>query len=103
MLADRRLVADRSRWRELPVRAGGIQVHSANLLHSSKANRTDRPRSALQLWYRAADNVQVGGSSRSNRRLRMQVRGIDPGDRADGRGNVQAATGDRGPPLAGDA
>ena len=41
--------------------AGGIQVHHANLLHSSEANGTDRPRSALQLWYRAADNVQVGG------------------------------------------
>ncbi len=78
MLADRRLVADRSRWRELAVRAGGIQVHSANLLHSSKANRTDRPRSALQLWYRAADNVQVGGSS-DNAGWGLQVRGIDPG------------------------
>lgn len=78
MIADRRLVADRSRWRELPVRAGGIQVHSANLLHSSRANMTDRPRRAVLLWYRAADNVQVGGGT-DNPGWGLQVRGVDPG------------------------
>lgn len=77
-LADRRPVADRSRWRKIPVPAGGILVHHANLLHSSEANRTDRPRSALLLWYRAADNVQVGGST-DIPGWGLQVRGIDPG------------------------
>jgi ectoine hydroxylase-related dioxygenase (phytanoyl-CoA dioxygenase family) len=77
-VADRRLVADRSRWVKIPVRAGGILVHHANLLHSSKANRTDRPRSAVLLWYRAADNVQVGGST-DIPGLGLQVRGVDPG------------------------
>jgi phytanoyl-CoA hydroxylase len=77
-VADRRVVADRSRWRPTPVPAGGIQVHHANLLHSSAANRTDRPRSVVQLWYRAADNVQVGGST-AIAGWGLQVRGRDPG------------------------
>ena len=72
------MVADRSRWLKTPVPAGGIQVHHANLLHSSEANLTDRPRSALQLWYRAADNVQVGGWTEFAG-WGLQVRGVDPG------------------------
>jgi ectoine hydroxylase-related dioxygenase (phytanoyl-CoA dioxygenase family) len=77
-LVDRRVVADRSRWRRTPVPAGGVQVHHALLLHSSEANLTDRPRSTLQLWYRAADNVQVGGST-DFAGWGLQVRGVDPG------------------------
>jgi ectoine hydroxylase-related dioxygenase (phytanoyl-CoA dioxygenase family) len=77
-LVDPRVAADRSRWLKTPVPAGGIQVHHANLLHSSEANLTDRPRSALQLWYRAADNVQVGGWT-DIPGLGLQVRGINPG------------------------
>ena len=60
------------------MRAGGMLVHHANLLHSSKANRTDRPRPALSFWYRAADNLQVGGPT-DIPGLGLQVRGIDPG------------------------
>ena len=77
-VADRRVVADRSRWRRTPVPAGGIEVHHGLLLHSSEANLTDRPRSTLQLWYRAADNVQVGGST-DFCGWGLQVRGVDPG------------------------
>ena len=77
-LVDPSAVGDRSRWLKTPVPAGGIQVHHANLLHSSEANGTDRPRSALQLWYRAADNVQVGGWT-DFAGWRLQVRGINPG------------------------
>jgi ectoine hydroxylase-related dioxygenase (phytanoyl-CoA dioxygenase family) len=77
-LVDRSVVADRARWRRLPVPAGGIAVHHGNLLHSSAANLTDRPRSTLQLWYRAADNVQIGGST-DFYGWGLQVRGVDPG------------------------
>lgn len=77
-LADRTVVADRSRWRKTPVPAGGIEVHHGLLLHSSEANLTDRPRGTLQLWYRAADNVQVGGSA-DFYGWGLQVRGVDPG------------------------
>ena len=77
-LVDRRVVADRACWRRTPVAAGGIEVHHSNLLHSSEANLTDRPRSTLQLWYRAADNVQIGGST-DFYGWGLQVRGVDPG------------------------
>jgi phytanoyl-CoA hydroxylase len=77
-VADKRVVADRSRWRQTPVPAGGIEVHHGNLLHSSEANLTSRPRSTLQLWYRAADNVQVGGST-DFCGWGLQVRGVGPG------------------------
>jgi phytanoyl-CoA hydroxylase len=77
-LADRRLRPRRGHGVDVPVRAGGVLVHHANLLHSSKANRTDRSRAALSFWYRAADNVQVGGPT-DIPGLGLQVRGVDPG------------------------
>ncbi len=77
-LADKRVVADRARWLQTPVPAGGIEVHHGNLLHSSAVNRTDGPRTTLQLWYRAADNVQIGGSI-DFYGWGLQVRGVDPG------------------------
>jgi phytanoyl-CoA hydroxylase len=77
-LADRRRLRGRPRGVDVPVQAGGMLVHHANLLHSSKANRTDQPRSALSFWYRAADNVQVGGPT-DIPGLGLQVRGVDPG------------------------
>lgn len=77
-IVDESVVTDRARWLQTPVPAGGIEVHHGNLLHSSAANLTDRPRSTLQLWYRAADNVQVGGSS-DFFGWGLQVRGVDPG------------------------
>lgn len=77
-LADPGVVADRSRWRLTPVPAGGIEVHHGNLLHSSAVNRTAGHRTTIQLWYRAADNVQVGGST-DFYGWGLQVRGVDPG------------------------
>lgn len=77
-VADKGVVADQSRWRWTPVPAGGIEVHHGNLLHSSEPNLTNDPRSTLQFWYRAADNVQVGGST-DFCGWGLQVRGVDPG------------------------
>ena len=77
-VSDKRVVADQSRWRPTPVPAGGIEVHHGNLLHSSDPNLTNHPRSTLQFWYRAADNVQVGGST-DFCGWGLQVRGVDPG------------------------
>ncbi len=77
-IVDKSVVTDRARWLQTPVPAGGIEVHHGNLLHSSAANLTDQPRTTLQLWYRAADNVQVGGS-RDFYGWGLQVRGVDPG------------------------
>ena len=77
-LVDRRVAANRSRWRGLAVPAGGMTVHHGNMLHSSRANLTDRPRSTLQFWYRAADNVQLGGST-DFAGCGLQVRGVDRG------------------------
>jgi phytanoyl-CoA hydroxylase len=77
-LADTSVVADRSRWLQTPVSAGGIEVIHGNLLHFSEANPTDQPRSALLLWYRAADNVQVGGVTDCYG-WGLQVRGVNPG------------------------
>ena len=77
-LADRRHVEDRSRWLMTPVPAGGVEIHHGNLLHSSGVNESDRPRSALLLWYRSSDNVQVGGST-NFAGWGLQVRGVDRG------------------------
>jgi phytanoyl-CoA hydroxylase len=60
-LEDKSVVLDPSRWLKVPVPAGGMELHHCNLLHSSTANRSTRPRSAIIIQYRAADNVQVGG------------------------------------------
>jgi phytanoyl-CoA hydroxylase len=68
-VADRRVVADRSRWRRTPVPAGGIEVHHGNLLHSSEANLTDHPRS---------DDVSAArgrGAPSSRRRVEDRHRG----------------------------
>jgi ectoine hydroxylase-related dioxygenase (phytanoyl-CoA dioxygenase family) len=61
-LEDKRVVEDPSRWLKVPVPAGGMELHHCNMLHSSTANRGTRPRSAMVIQYRAADNVAVGGS-----------------------------------------
>src|SRR5258705_114946 len=46
-----------------PAPAGGMELHHCNMLHSSTANRGTKPRSAIVIQYRAADNAQIGGSS----------------------------------------
>ncbi|HEY3059663.1 MAG TPA: phytanoyl-CoA dioxygenase family protein [Chloroflexota bacterium] len=61
-LADKSVVEDPTAWLKVPVPAGGMELHHCNMLHSSTANRGTRPRSAMVIQYRAADNVAVGGS-----------------------------------------
>jgi ectoine hydroxylase-related dioxygenase (phytanoyl-CoA dioxygenase family) len=68
---------DPSRWLKVPVPAGGMELHHCNMLHSSTANRGARPRSAMVIQYRAADNVGVGGSQ-SGIGHGMMVRGDNP-------------------------
>ena len=77
-LEDKQVLQDRSRWLRVPVPAGGVELHHCNMLHSSGANRSDKPRSAIVLQYRAADNVQVGGHT-GHWGWGMQVRGTNPG------------------------
>ncbi len=60
-IEDESVIPDPSYWVRVAVPAGGIEVHHCNLLHSSLPNSGDKPRSALLIQYRAADNVQVGG------------------------------------------
>ncbi len=76
-LEDKAVLADQSRWLSVPVPAGGIELHHCNMLHSSRANRSDKPRSALVIQYRAADNVQVGGGT-GHYGWGMQIRGANP-------------------------
>jgi phytanoyl-CoA hydroxylase len=77
-LKEREEIADRSRWLELPVPAGGMELHHCNMLHGSKAGKGDRPRSAIVIWYRAADNLELCGPE-DHFGYGLQVRGIDPG------------------------
>jgi len=76
-LEDKAVLADESRWLSVPVPAGGIELHHCNMLHSSRANRSDKPRSALVIQYRAADNAQVGGGA-GHYGWGMQIRGTNP-------------------------
>ena len=76
-LEDKRVLDDRSRWVPVPVPAGGIELHHCNMLHSSTANLGDKPRSAMVIQYRAADNVALGGNMK-NAGFGMQVRGVNP-------------------------
>ncbi len=76
-LEDKRVLDDSSRWLAVPVRAGGIELHHCNMLHSSLANKTNKPRSAMVIQYRAADNVQIGGHT-GHYGWGMQIRGKNP-------------------------
>jgi phytanoyl-CoA hydroxylase len=76
-LEDKRVLEDRSRWLNVPVPAGGIELHHCTMLHSSRANRGTQPRSAMVIQYRAADNVQVGGGT-GHYGWGMQIRGRNP-------------------------
>lgn len=76
-LEDKRVVEDPSQWQSVPVPAGGMELHHCNMLHSSKANRGDRPRSAIIMQFRAADNVALGGST-NHFGFGMMVRGENP-------------------------
>jgi ectoine hydroxylase-related dioxygenase (phytanoyl-CoA dioxygenase family) len=76
-LEDKSVVEDQTRWLTVPVPAGGMELHHCNMLHSSAANRGTRPRSAMVIQYRAADNVALGGNT-SNAGFGLQVRGENP-------------------------
>jgi ectoine hydroxylase-related dioxygenase (phytanoyl-CoA dioxygenase family) len=76
-LEDKSVLQDASRWLKVPVPAGGMGVHHCNMLHSSTANRSTRPRSAMVIQYRAADNVAVGGGM-TQAGFGMMVRGTNP-------------------------
>src|SRR5207302_3415429 len=76
-LQDKSVVEDPARWLKVPVPAGGMEVHHCNMLHSSTANRGTKPRSAMVIQYRAADNVALGGNT-SNAGFGLQVRGVNP-------------------------
>ena len=46
---------DPGRRQKVPVPAAGMELHHRNMLHSSSANRGTKPRSAMVIQYRAAD------------------------------------------------
>ena len=62
---------------ELIVPAGGVSIHHCLTLHSSKPNRSPRPRRALIFTFRAADAVQLGGRT-NYAGYGMQLRGVNP-------------------------
>jgi phytanoyl-CoA hydroxylase len=76
-LEDKRDVEDESKWLNVPCPAGGVEMHHCNMLHSSTANRGDKPRSVLIFQYRAADNVALAGAT-SHYGFGMMVRGENP-------------------------
>jgi phytanoyl-CoA hydroxylase len=76
-LEDRSVLEDPSRWKTVPVPAGGMELHHCNMLHSSGPNRGVRPRSAIVIQYRAADNVALGGNM-ANFGFGLQIRGTNP-------------------------
>jgi ectoine hydroxylase-related dioxygenase (phytanoyl-CoA dioxygenase family) len=76
-LEDTDVLRDTSLWKNIPVPAGGMELHHCNLLHSSDPNRGNLSRSAMVIQYRSADNVQVGGSTK-HFGLGMQIRGSNP-------------------------
>lgn len=76
-LEDKSVLEDSTRWLKVPVPAGGIELHHCNMLHSSLANRSGKPRSAMVIQYRAADNVQIGGHT-GHFGWGLQIRGENP-------------------------
>lgn len=77
-LKDRDELQNRATWQELPVPAGGLELHHCNLLHGSKSGQSDKPRSAVVIWYRASDNYPLG-KPETHAGYGMQIRGADPG------------------------
>jgi ectoine hydroxylase-related dioxygenase (phytanoyl-CoA dioxygenase family) len=76
-LEDKAVLEDQNHWLKVPVPAGGMEVHHCNMLHSSTANRGTKPRSALVIQYRAADNAELGGD-KGRVDNGLQVRGENP-------------------------
>ncbi|MCC6177223.1 MAG: phytanoyl-CoA dioxygenase family protein [Chloroflexi bacterium] len=76
-LEDKSAIGEESKWLNQVCPAGGVEMHHCNMLHSSTANRGDKPRSVLIFQYRASDNTQLGGAA-SHFGWGMQVRGENP-------------------------
>jgi hypothetical protein len=55
-----------------------MELHHCNMLHGSPASKNDQTRSAIVIWYRAADNLELGGPD-DHFGYGLQVRGVDPG------------------------
>ncbi len=71
--------------------AGGVEMHHCNMLHSSTANRGTKPRSAVIIQYRAADNVQLSPDWPDRPGFGMQIRGDEPVPGAAARRHHRAA------------
>ena len=77
-LKDQSYIPAESQWLSITSPAGGVEMHHCNMLHSSTANRGSKPRSAVILQYRAADNVQLSPDWPDRPGFGMQVRGVNP-------------------------
>ena len=77
-LRDQSVIPDASQWVSVTSPAGGVEMHHCNMLHSSTANRGVKPRSAVIIQYRAADNVQLSPYNAAQPGYGMLVRGVAP-------------------------
>ena len=77
-IRDQSVIPDESTWVLVTSPAGGVEMHHCNMIHSSTANRGVRPRSAVIIQYRAADNVQLSPYSPTQPGYGMLVRGKLP-------------------------
>jgi len=77
-IRDQGVIPDQSRWLNVTSPAGGVEMHHCNMVHSSTANRGVKPRSAVIIQYRAADNVQLSPYSPTAPGYGMLVRGVLP-------------------------
>jgi ectoine hydroxylase-related dioxygenase (phytanoyl-CoA dioxygenase family) len=72
---------DPERHVALPVKAGGLVFWHSLTLHSSHANRSDRPRRAIVFEYKNPEARLMGGAFNSRMEVRtvgLMVRGRDP-------------------------
>ena len=101
-LRDQSVIPDESHWLNVTSPAGGVEMHHCNMLHSSTANRGTKPRSAMIIQYRAADNVQLSpGLAGRSPGYGMLVRGVQPVQGAPARRHDRAAPdADQGPDPA---
>lgn len=77
-LKDQSFIPDESHWVNVTSPAGGVEMHHCNMLHSSTANRGVKPRSAVIIQYRAADNVQLSPELSGRPGFGLQIRGVNP-------------------------
>jgi phytanoyl-CoA hydroxylase len=77
-LKDQAVIPDESRWKNVTLPAGGVEMHHCNMLHSSRANRGSKPRSAMIIQYRAADSVPLWPDIPDRPGYGLQIRGANP-------------------------